>query len=562
MADPEVRINVRTTEAGGQSALGKVRSDLGALLTSIPGVGTALGAVASAAGVVGVAMATASKALREFAEAEKGIAGLDAALANFGHLTEENRERLQGLAAELQATTAIADDEWVAVLTKLVQFGAKPESIGMDVEAVKNLAGVVGDLGTAAGLYSKALQGNFEALSRYGIKVKDLDELQRIAAERGGGQLEARARTLGGLFDRLGNATSDFFESLGQGIAKSGLAQAVLGSLADIMGGLAERLGGAYASFQTFNRETAGAAEALAAYKTQAQQVLDLTARQVDALKAESKLLSEKQRILDQLTDSQSAMDLARVDLQVATGQMTEPEAIKARAGIRFGAAKEKIQREQATATSQLQLERDAVAAMEERKAVVDRDLARERARLVPEERLARIRTLIQSAGQSRQDYASAGKFALGEFIGDPEGAQSWADTVNRDVAGMRDWEQRSLGRVANQANLRRGRVSALEEMSRSLGDQIAAGRENLAGMQPRVQATVAAGNMDVATARMQQLAATAQAGGGQLDGAAKSVVAAMSETSAYARTVAAQADALRREIATLRAQVKDHANR
>lgn len=562
MADPEVKIQVRTTEAGGQSALGKVRSELGQLLGAIPGVSTGLGAVASAAGLIGVAMATAAKSIREFAQAEEGIAKLDAALAQFGHLSDDNRQKLQGLAAELQETTSIADDEWIGVLTKLVQFGAKPETIGMDVEAVKNLAGVVGDLGTATTLYAKALQGNYDALSRYGMKVKDLEELQRVAAERGGGQLEARARTLGGLFDRLGNSTSDFFEALGQGMARTGIAQGVLGGLSEVMSGLAERFGTAYGSLQSYNRETAGTAEALAAYRQQAEQVLALTKQHVEMLAAESKLLSTKQRLLDQLTDKQAAMDLARVDLDVATGRMTPEAAIRARAGIRFNAAKAKIEREKTTESEQLRLEEERVKTIEERKAAVDKDLAAERARLAPEEKMARIRALVLSAAQSRQEYTGAAKMAHWGMVGDTEGATRYADQANADIVGMKAWEEQMLARTQNQASLRRGKISTLEGMSSDLGAQLTAGRSQLAERRVMTQGSAVGADMDLATARMEQLRATAGAANGQLDGAARAVASTMGANVDLSKSIVARLAEVQREIANLRAQVRNSDNK
>ena len=562
MADPEVRINVRTTESGGTSALGKVRSEIGALLTSIPGVGSALGAVATAAGVVGVALATASRALSEFAQGERGIAGLSAALSNVGALTEENVARFQELASELQETTGIADDEWIATLTKLVQFGSRPESIGMDIEAVKNLAGVVGDLGTATTLYAKALQGNFEALSRYGIKVQEVGELQRIAAERGGGMLEAKARTLGGLFDRLSNNVSDLFEALGQGLARTGYIQAGLGSLADIVGNLAARLGSAYGATETFNRGTAGAAEAMARYREQAEQVLALSARHVEALQAESKALADKQRILDQLTDQQAAMQLAQVDLQVATGQMTEKQAIGARANIRLGAAKEKIGRDRTVAEEQLRLEREAVAALEERKAAVDRDLEKERSRLGPDEKRAQIQALIRSAALSRQDYASSAGFAKGVFFRNRNAREAYTESVNQDLAGMRAWEESMMARTQNQADVRRSRISTLEGMSQQLGSQIAERRTALPTAEAATRATVLGTQAEMATAQMQALASTAQAGAGAAGGATRAATSAVQEASALSRALIGQMEAFRREMAALRAQVKDHSNR
>lgn len=167
----------------------------------IPGVGRVMSALNGATGAASLAflgfsatLTAAVKSLQEFAAAQRNVAALDAVLAQNGQLTDEYRERLQELAGQLQRTTAIADDQWVAVLTKLTQFGANPGNIERYAAAVKNLAGIVGDVDTAATLVSRALQGNFEMFSRYGISVGEagsqtekLDNLMRQLAQRGGG---------------------------------------------------------------------------------------------------------------------------------------------------------------------------------------------------------------------------------------------------------------------------------------------------------------------------------------------------------------------------------------
>ena len=565
MADPEVKIRVRTTEAGGPSALQKARRELGELVNAVPGVSAVLGRVATVTGVVATAIAGAAKSLREFAKGQDAVAGLGAALAQTGNLTEETSQRLQGLASALQEATAIADDEWIGVLTRLVQFGAKPESLGMHAESVKNLAGVVGSLSTATDLYSRALQGNFEMLGRYGIRVKDLEELQRVAAERGGGQLEARAKTLSGQFRNLTNSVRDVFEAFGQVLNRSPLLSGWMEHASGVWANLAARIGSAHANLETYNRGTAGAAEAMARYREQAQQVLALTGKQVEQLRAEAALLESKRRILDELTDTEAAMRIAMVDAQVATGKMTEPQAVRARAGIRMDAAREKITREQQTAQARLQAERDGLAALEERKAAIDKDLAKERKALIPDEKLATIRSLVLSAAQSRQDYARAAKFAGTEYAGywgGSEQANRYLAGARDDIAQMRDFEARALARTENRAAQRRDRVATLEGMSRTLGEQIAAGRAALPEMTARTGATVLSGNMQLATAQAQQVTSLAQGSNGRLDSATRTVVAALQETQLLARTLLEQGERHRREIAQLRAQVKDHANK
>ena len=128
----------------------------------------------------------------------------------------------------------------------------------MDADAVKNLAGIVnGDLQTAALMVGKALQGNFTAFGRLGIAVdqnatqaKKLEQLYRELAERGGGQLEARAKTLVGQWRGMKLAFSDLMEGLGSIIANSGAVQKALVFLTDTFVRLAEAIGALYPRLQ------------------------------------------------------------------------------------------------------------------------------------------------------------------------------------------------------------------------------------------------------------------------------------------------------------------------
>ena len=165
-------VNDRIAKSGQKGSF----MDLVAQVPLLQKFGSILDSVATKAGLAVGALAAlvkvVSKAVKEFAEAESQVAGLDAALAQHGLLTNELRERYQALAGELQKTTAIADDQWIGVLQRLTQFGSKPETIGIDVEAVKNLAGLLeGDVVRAAEMYSKALAGQYEAFGRLGIRI-------------------------------------------------------------------------------------------------------------------------------------------------------------------------------------------------------------------------------------------------------------------------------------------------------------------------------------------------------------------------------------------------------
>jgi hypothetical protein len=185
----------------------------------------ALGAI----GVVAGAIAGLKRAVVEYGQAQSRVFKLDAALRQQGQLVDSVRTKYQELASTLQETTAVADDEWVGVMTRLAQFGVKPEQMEKMVEFTKNLAGVMGgDVQQAAEAVVRALGGNFIAFTRLGIQIPtNISQFEKLkiameqAAEIGGGQLEASASGVEGQFKRLENSTSDLFEALGGLIAAS-----------------------------------------------------------------------------------------------------------------------------------------------------------------------------------------------------------------------------------------------------------------------------------------------------------------------------------------------------
>lgn len=371
MPEPQVKIRVTTKQEGSGPPLG----GLAGALKSIPGLGgiasSAMAKLAGAVGSVGAAFATAAKAVHDFAAQQEKIAGLDAALGRSGQLTDEYREKLHALAGELQNATSIADDQWITVLTKLVQFGSRPESIGMDVTAVKNLAGIVGDLGTATSLYSRALQGNFTAFSRYGIiigevgdKTQRLAQLQEMLASRGGGQLEARAESLNGRFTNLKNVIGDASEAIGQQIS-SGLR---LGEILDFLAGgfewWAEKIGGTTEKLDGIHNSTVDATESASDYATQLALVAQLSERVAAATEDETKWIKAKQQAQDEISDAQMALDLAKVDDAEKSGRLSKRGAIMARSQIRSSAAAAKFDRAQQADLQALEVNESGLADM------------------------------------------------------------------------------------------------------------------------------------------------------------------------------------------------------
>lgn len=323
----------------------------------------AVGAMSGYAAGAAVALAAAAKSVNEFAQAEQVVTRLDAALAQFGLLTESNRAQFQALAGELQNATGIADERWLGVLAKLVQFGSNPDTVGMDAEAVKNLAGIVGDIETAVGLYTKALAGNFEMMGRYGIKVDEaatktekLAQLQEIAAQRGGGQLEAQTKTLSGRFETLKNNISDAWEGLGAWISRTGVLQSVLGFASTMIGSFAESISstvpavdGLENKLENLGTTLGDVEQANKDFATSQKQIKDASDANTKALDKELQAIQKRQRELDQMYDAEMAEKLAMLDLEKAQRgpKMSEVEYTKREAEIRKDFADKKFANDQ-----------------------------------------------------------------------------------------------------------------------------------------------------------------------------------------------------------------------
>lgn len=474
----QVDINVRTKEQGASAfdrvvhGLKQIKEQGGAASKAIDGfVGLVSGPLAAITGVVASVAAAFSglaKAVHEYAKAEEGVAKLDAALAQHGILTDEVREKYQDLATELANVTAIGDDEWLAVLKQLTQFGAKPETIGMDVEAVKNLAGIVGDLGTATSLYSKALAGNYAAFSRYGIIVSEtadktakLKDLQQQLAIKGGGQLEASANSLSGKFRNLRNQLGEVTEGIGQQI----VAGTRLGSIVDFLAGgfewWAEKLGSAKEQLEGIRNSTGGAAESSEAYAKQLSMVAQLADKVTKATNAQTEALRNKQRAEDEITDARLALNLALVDDQVASGKMTQQAGAKQRSKLRIQAASEKFQREQQTDLATIKLNERALSDLLATKSSLESRRSKLQGEIAPGSRLERL-------GADRAEQVSLLERRREDVLGQPIGMDLKARTLAEIEQQIAFFSRPSVS-----VGSKRQELAAVEQTLGTLGPQI-----------------------------------------------------------------------------------------
>ncbi|MGV3756996.1 MAG: hypothetical protein ACO1QS_16565 [Verrucomicrobiota bacterium] len=400
----------------------------------LPGVGGMISNYSAAGGGVaaaGAAFAAAAKGVNEYAQAQQRVAGLDAALAQTGLLTDQYREHLQGLAGELQKTTGVADDKWIGVLAKLTQFGAKPETIGMDVEAVKNLAGLLnGDVEQAAQAYSRALQGNFEMFGRLGIRIDEnasktekLKQLQELAAQRGGGQLEASNNTLIGQWNQLKNGLNDLFEAGGRWIAQTGVLQTVLFGLGRTAAYLAEQFGGVIPRAEGLRNALAAQAvsadEADAALKRHSDRVAEeikLSQAYEDALKREVAAIQAKQRAQDEIVDARLAQDLAGVDTLQQNGGIGVSEAIARRAELRAVADETKLENARQAATKTIAINEERIKQINDELAAKTAELAEAEQAKKGGDEITAGRIKIQQEAEAKRKFWQGQKEGLEAF--------------------------------------------------------------------------------------------------------------------------------------------------
>ena len=322
--------------------------------------------MAVAAAAAAAAISIAKQAVEAFAEKQQAVVSLDAALANQGLLVDEVRLKYQGLADELERLTNIDDQKWINALATLSKFDAKPEQIEEYADAVKNLAGFIGgDVESAAFLFGKAMQGNFQMLQRYGIQVDEsatqtekLNQVMEQLAQRGGGQLEARAKSLSGGFAGLKIATGNLWEGFGNLISRSHVVEVALNVISGSINGLAslfptltEKVGDLENKF----RGAGGAVGEMAdSVETAQKKIKEATDEANAALEKQIKNIIRLRGLNDSLNDQDTAGKLAGVDAKEAKGELQPYQANIERAKIRREAEGIKLNNEQMAARGTL----------------------------------------------------------------------------------------------------------------------------------------------------------------------------------------------------------------
>ncbi len=178
---------------------------------------------ASAAALSGIT-AVLKKSADAYAEQERAVAKLNAALKAQGSYTEALSRDLQNFATQMQQVTIFGDEAIEEAMSMMATFGLTGEELKKATKAALDLASAYGmDLSTAAFLLGKAHEGVTDTLTRYGIildenidKNKKFEEVIKRINEKLGGQAEVVGNTLYGAMEKAKNAFGDLFETIGQ----------------------------------------------------------------------------------------------------------------------------------------------------------------------------------------------------------------------------------------------------------------------------------------------------------------------------------------------------------
>lgn len=182
---------------------------------------TALGAGIAAAGL---AVAFGVSAIKDYAQAQAGMASIDATLKAMGKSAVQNKSAILD-AANATMRLGFDNDDSAKSITRFYQAtnnlndAVHLNNIAMDLARAKNL-----DLASAAGLVNQVLSGNGRVLKQYQINIKDtaspleaLNELQRQIA----GQADAFAGTLPGQMEIMTQMWNDMKKAIGEVLASA-----------------------------------------------------------------------------------------------------------------------------------------------------------------------------------------------------------------------------------------------------------------------------------------------------------------------------------------------------
>src|SRR3990167_6546094 len=205
----EVRIVVSGDSKDAEAALKRAGGAVDDFAKNARRAGVALLAV----GAAGAFML--GKAVTPAISEQQGIKLLDQALRNVGTSYKAQEEAIENVIAAQQRKTNFGDGEQREALQRLVALGGTYQKALEAMPATLDLAaGLQIDLATASNLVGRALAGNTELFTRYGLQLREgasAQEALDAITRKFGGSAEAAANPI----TQLGNALGDLQEAFG-----------------------------------------------------------------------------------------------------------------------------------------------------------------------------------------------------------------------------------------------------------------------------------------------------------------------------------------------------------
>jgi len=212
MAGNEVRIVVTGDSKDFEKAMDRAKARLDDFSKQTRRIGIGLAAV----GAAGVFML--GKAFKGAVEEQQAIKLLDQALRNVGTSYKLQEQAIEKVIAAQERKTNFGDDEQRAALQRLIALSGDYQKSLDTLPATLDLAaGLEIDLATASNLMGRALAGNTELLTRYGLKLREgatAAELNAEITRKLGGSAEAAANPL----TQLGNTISNLQDAFGKAL--------------------------------------------------------------------------------------------------------------------------------------------------------------------------------------------------------------------------------------------------------------------------------------------------------------------------------------------------------
>lgn len=197
---------------------------------------------------VGGIASIVGEAIQQANEQDVAVSKLNATLKASGQFSEAYSAALVDISQKYEKLSTAGDEAILDVERLLVSFGAAPNKVEGLTRTVLDLsAGLKIDLSSAANLVGRAVAGQTELLSRYGLQVdttktkaEQLAELQKLVADRFGGQAHAEIETYAGSLNLAAKAYDDLLKAVGQAITATPELAALFKTIEQTLDGMTE----------------------------------------------------------------------------------------------------------------------------------------------------------------------------------------------------------------------------------------------------------------------------------------------------------------------------------